>query len=236
MLLFMLLAAISIKMEARFYQPISDAQFYKYIEDRHDLDIVLFVPYAFEEKDAQKVELMQEAFRRVSRRDRYRDAEVAFIGVHLDELPDLVRDFTLSVDQPTLMLFKKGQVVRVDDKIFKHVGYANKLEIEDLIEEYFGTIINERLARKAKIERIRQEERAKQEQHQAVSAAAQQQVVTQPQTVRQVEYVTYPTSRYVSYPSYYRGGYWPGFGIGFGWGRRGWGGGWHRGWRGGRRR
>jgi len=222
------LAVTTLSLQARFYQPIGEGQFYKYIENRHALNVALFIPYAEKEADVEKLDLLEETFRFISTKDRYRDADVAFINVYLQELPDLAGDLRLSIEKPTLMLFKDGQVVRVDGKIFKQTGYFNKLEIQDLIEEYFGKDINDRLAKKAQLERARLEDRAKQMQEQA---AAQASVAAQPQTVKQVEYVTYPTTtQYVSYPRYRRS-YWPGFGVGFGFGRGwGWGGrGWGRG-------
>ncbi|MGE0206309.1 MAG: thioredoxin family protein [Candidatus Babeliales bacterium] len=212
---------------AKFYEPMSDAQFYKQIE-RHPFTVVFFVPYAESPADEKKLDMMDDAFERLSRRERYKKTDVAFIVIDLAELSGLVADFMLNIKVPTMMLFKGGKVVKkADGSILKQEGFLDKTEIQELIEEYFGQALNDRIRRMIDIAKTREQERQRLAQQEAQAQAQQQE-----QATTQVEYVTQPATTYTTY-SYprYRRYYGPRFGVGLGFGPF-WGGGWRgRGWR-----
>ena len=207
-----------------FYEHKSDARFYKIIEEQHRFAIVLFEPFDVDEKNEDALEEMEKGFERLSKRNRYKDVDMAFIAADLDQIPELIDDLLLSEEEPTLMLFKNGKAVKKDDENLKEVGFLNRVELEDFIEEHFGDDITERLERKQEVERIKEEARRQKEQAQ-MQQPTQKVIYQQKPPVQQVEYETYP-SYTSSYPYYDYGYGYPYFGFGFG--RRGFRGGFGR--------
>jgi hypothetical protein len=237
LLLFTSLGLATISVNAKLYTPDFERNFFNQIK-RHNLVVVHFNPYPEDEENEPGLDRMKDGFFALSRRDRYKDADVGFIGVNLEKLPELAIDYDIEVpkvegsqenkktvsdeganeekpvikpsQQATLMLFKDGKPFRVGDKIVKRTGFMTRTEMEDFIEANFGRFIDKILNEKKESDRQREQVR-----------------VVQPVT-RTV--YRYPVRTYYSdyYDGYYgrpwRYGYGPRFGIGFGFGgRRGFG-------------
>ncbi len=81
---------------AKFYAPDFERSFQNQLK-RHDLTVVHFNPFPEDEEDEPELDQMKEAFVDLSKSDRYKDADVAFIGVNLHKLPDLADDFDIEV-------------------------------------------------------------------------------------------------------------------------------------------
>ena len=96
--LFTLLVAFGCvqKSEAKFYVPQSDEQFYREVS-RHEMAVVHFNPYDEEEEDEANLDRMKDAFFSLANSNRYKNADVAFIGVNLQNIPDLAEDFGIDV-------------------------------------------------------------------------------------------------------------------------------------------
>ncbi len=227
----------SVRIQAKLYDPDFERSFYKQIA-RHDLVVVHFNPYP-EGADEPQLERMLDAFVNLSKRDRYRDADVAFIEVNLEKIPDLGDDYDIDVpdwqaieeaaeeavqqdaaepegdleieksQQSTVMLFKEGKPLKEKGKVIKRAGFMTKSEMEDFIEVYFASLIDNIIAGKKQEERAREQVRV---------IKTKPVVVTQPVVTRRV--YTYDDDYY--YPR--RRFFGPRFGIGFGFGRRGFGG------------
>lgn len=111
--LLIMIMGMSSVMLAKFYVPEDDDKFYKYIA-RHRLAIVHFNPYPAQYED-KKIERMKDAFFFLSKKDRYKDADLAFVGVNLQQIPELADDF--NIDVPPMKLFVLGEMDEQDEEL-----------------------------------------------------------------------------------------------------------------------
>jgi len=239
----------SVSVQAKFYEPAFERSFDKQIK-RHDLAVVHFNPYP-KSFDEPALDRMIAAFKSLAKRDRYRDADVAFIEVNLEAMPDLADDYDIAVpdwqsieesaeealqqdaaqpedfnieksQQSTIMLFKEGKPFKEKGKVINRVGFMTKSEIEDFIAVYFASFIDSIIAEQKQEERELEQSRAQRE---AQLRATQKPIIVKQPVVTQ-PVVTQPVvTRRVYVDDYYprRRRYWrgPGVGIDFGWGRGG---------------
>lgn len=73
---------------AKLYVAKSMDKFFVYINTRHKVGIAHFNPFSPEE-ETPELELMKEAFVELSKEQRYKEADMSFVGVNLQELPEL---------------------------------------------------------------------------------------------------------------------------------------------------
>jgi hypothetical protein len=156
--------------------------------------IVHFNPFVEDSDEALDLDATKDAFNSLSKKVRYRNAGLLFVGVNIPELfpgdqddqeeADFRKQFGLSATTSSFALFRNGK--QLDGGV--KTGELDEKSIESFIEQYFAKRIDHILNRQQK--------------------EAEEFPVTTQRTVR---YVAQPT--YYSYPYY--GGYY---------GRRGWGG------------
>lgn len=265
--LFVLVCVGQFQVKADFLVAQNDKEFYRYLE-RYTLAIVHFNPF-IEELNIKPIQKVKEAFTRLGLKERYEEADVAFIGVNLHRIPELATDFDLklsylgtSANKPNdigddalvldaiekelnglkdeekgvFILFKDGKPLKEQGEVVKRVGFIEKSEIKDFVENYFGKQIDETLKKLTEQNQLRKRVRIAQPQPKTVTR-----YITYEQPTAEYEYypandyeVSYPNYYYSPYPRYshrYRRGYYPwnsyyrspGFGFGVGFGRR-WGG------------
>jgi len=161
--------------QAKLYTPNFEKSFQNQIK-RHDLAVVHFNPFATDEEDEPELDDMKEGFAELSQDKRYKNADIAFIGVNLNNIPDLALDYDIEVpdwaaieaaedaaeangtepdeiditqdQESTLMLFKEGKPFTIKGKVVKHTGFMTEEEMEDFIEAYFGDFIDSILVQK----------------------------------------------------------------------------------------
>jgi hypothetical protein len=278
----------TISLQAKLYVSQSDEQFYREVA-RHNLAVVHFNPYPVDSREF-KLGRMKDAYVTLASSDRFKDADVAFIGVNLHVVPELVYDFDLELapivngeqdmahaprytdaeasalgmsadeekgvvengsvrgeersvsnhrketekktdvamkhisemkpeEQAVVMLFKDGKPLIEDGKKVMRTGFMTKIELQDFINKYFGSAIDQRLAQKKEEERERLQVRYVQKPKRQLVERVYYTDSYDRDYYYEPDYYYYPTYRRTGYYGYPYG-YWPAFGMGFGFGGR----------------
>ncbi|MEX0940713.1 MAG: hypothetical protein WDZ41_05105 [Candidatus Babeliales bacterium] len=198
--------------------------------------IVHFNPYPEDDVSIEELNQMKDAFFALSQEGRYKKADIAFIGVNLQKIPDLAddlaNDFKMTTmsdfeateevkgeleesEEPTIVLFKDGKPLKKDGEIVKRIGYLSETEIAALLDNDFGSYINATTQRNRDLKFQRRRIRTLRPQR-----AVTRRVYRTSYSPASESYTYYPRYRssyyarpyYGSYRPYY-GGYYGGYGY-----------------------
>jgi hypothetical protein len=238
-----LLLSLGFSIQAKLYTPDLERTFQNQIK-RHNLAVVHFNPFPENEEYEPGLNEMKKAFINLSRDSRYVNADVAFIGVNLQKLPELAHDYNIAMpdwsaiekeaktegeekalehltkdQKSTVILFKDGEPFKDNGNIAQKTGFMTETQLEDFIESHFSNSINEIIAKNKEAQRQREQMRQAQPAKNVYRYRVESQPVTRTYQVRYAQpyydYDYYDGGPYFGYTPWW-GGPWSWGGPGFG--------------------
>jgi hypothetical protein len=179
----LILSLVGTALQAKLYTPDLERSFLNQIK-RHSLVVVHFNPFPENEEYEPGLNEMKRAFINLSRDSRYKNADVAFIGINLQKLPELAHEYNIAVpdwsaikkeaktegeekalkqitgdQESTILLFKDGEPFKDKGQIAQKTGFMTETQLEDFIESHFSNFINEIIAKNKEAQRQREQMR-----------------------------------------------------------------------------
>lgn len=146
------------------YKRISSQRTFDSTIVKNDLNVVMLYEKSKEirkdKKIRKKVERQERTFKELSKKIRYKDAELAFVSVNVSkrDLDVLAKDLGVTTF-PTFVLYNDGKSVKnAVGQVAQLTGFATRRQLQDFIEDNFSSEIDEIVAEKAEIRKRRREE------------------------------------------------------------------------------